>query len=81
MVKNWCNILSMEGVTVCGHHSECCVTFGIRYIDYIDFDRVDILKTHVGEISGCRWDLVFLLSKSEMGEIFQQITNGDTYQI
>ena len=20
MVKNWCNVLSMEGVTVCGHH-------------------------------------------------------------
>ena len=28
MVKNWCNVLSMEGVTVCGHHSECRVTFG-----------------------------------------------------
>ena len=28
MVKNWCNILSMEGVTVCGHHPECRVTFG-----------------------------------------------------
>ena len=31
MVKNWCNVLSMEGVTVCGHHPECRVTFG-RYI-------------------------------------------------
>ena len=28
MVKNWCNVLSMEGVTVCGHHPECRVTFG-----------------------------------------------------
>ena len=22
MVKNWCNVLSMEGVTVCGHLME-----------------------------------------------------------
>ena len=29
-VKNWCNVLSMEGVTVCGHHLECRVTFGRR---------------------------------------------------
>ena len=28
MVRNWCNVLSMEGVTVCGHHPECHVTFG-----------------------------------------------------
>ena len=28
MVKNWCDVLSMEGVTVCGHHPECGVTFG-----------------------------------------------------
>ena len=28
MVKNGCNVLSMEGVTVCGHHPECHVTFG-----------------------------------------------------
>ena len=28
MVKNWCNVISMEGVTVCGHHPECRVTFG-----------------------------------------------------
>ena len=28
MVKNWCNVLSMEGVTVCGHHPECRVTLG-----------------------------------------------------
>ena len=28
MVKNWCNVLSMAGVTVCGHHPECRVTFG-----------------------------------------------------
>ena len=28
MVKNWYNVLSMEGVTVCGHHPECRVTFG-----------------------------------------------------
>ena len=27
MVKNWCNVISMEGVTVCGHHPECRVTF------------------------------------------------------
>ena len=27
-VKNWCNSLSMEVVTVCGHHPECRVTFG-----------------------------------------------------
>ena len=27
MVKNWCNVLSMEGVTVCGHRPECRVTF------------------------------------------------------
>ena len=26
MVKIWCNVLSMEGVTVCGHHPECRVT-------------------------------------------------------
>ena len=24
MVKNWCNVLSMEGVTVCGHHKSIC---------------------------------------------------------
>ena len=28
MVKNWCNVLTMEGVIVCGHHPECRVTFG-----------------------------------------------------
>ena len=28
MVKKWCNVLSMEGVTVCGHHPEYGVTFG-----------------------------------------------------
>ena len=28
MVKNWFNVLSMEGVTVFGHHPECRVTFG-----------------------------------------------------
>ena len=28
MVKNWCNVLVMEGVTVCGHHPDCRVTFG-----------------------------------------------------
>ena len=28
MVKNWCNVLSIEGVTVCGHHPECRITFG-----------------------------------------------------
>ena len=28
MVNNWCNVLSMGGVTVCGHHPECRVTFG-----------------------------------------------------
>ena len=27
-VKNWCNVLSMEGVTVYGHHPEWRVTFG-----------------------------------------------------
>ena len=26
-VKNWCYVLSMKGVTVCGHHPECRVTF------------------------------------------------------
>ena len=28
MLKNLCNSLSMEGVTVCGLHPECRVTFG-----------------------------------------------------
>ena len=28
MVKNWCNVLSMEAVTVCGNYPECRVTFG-----------------------------------------------------
>ena len=28
MVKNWCNVSSMEGVTVHGHPPECGVTFG-----------------------------------------------------
>ena len=28
MVKSWFNVLSMEGVSVCGHHPECRVTFG-----------------------------------------------------
>ena len=28
MVKHWCNVLSMEGVPVCGHRPECRVTFG-----------------------------------------------------
>ena len=37
MVKNWCNILSMEGVTVCGHHPECRVTF--ERGDLILFER------------------------------------------
>ena len=27
-VKNWCNVLSMEGVTACGQHPECRVIFG-----------------------------------------------------
>ena len=26
--KKWCNVLSMEGDAVCGHHTECRVTFG-----------------------------------------------------
>ena len=26
--QNWCNVSSMEGVTVYGHHPECRVTFG-----------------------------------------------------
>ena len=26
--KNCCNVLSMGGVTVCGHHPECRVTIG-----------------------------------------------------
>ena len=28
MVKNWCNVSSIEGVTVCGLHPDCRVTFG-----------------------------------------------------
>ena len=28
MVKNWCNVLSMEDVTVCGHHPEYHILFG-----------------------------------------------------
>ena len=28
MVKNCCSVLLIEGVTVCGHHPECCVSFG-----------------------------------------------------
>ena len=28
MVKNCCNVLSMEDVIVFGHHPECRVTFG-----------------------------------------------------
>ena len=27
MVENWCNVQSMEGVTVCGYHPECHVIF------------------------------------------------------
>ena len=38
MVKNWCNSISMEGVTVCGHHPECRVTFerGGPHIVWLD---------------------------------------------
>ena len=40
MVKNWCNVLSMEGVTVCGHHPECRVTFGEG--DLILFGKIPV---------------------------------------
>ena len=40
MVKNWCNVLSMEGVTVCGHHPECRVTFGRG--DLILFGKIPV---------------------------------------
>ena len=38
--QNWCNVLSMEGVTVYGHHPECCVTFWER--DLILFGKIPI---------------------------------------
>ena len=41
MVKNWCNVISMEGVTVCGHHPECRVTFGRRG-DLILFGKIPV---------------------------------------
>ena len=31
-VKNWCNVLSMEGVTVYGHHPECRLTLGTHIV-------------------------------------------------
>ena len=41
MVKNWCNVLSMGSVTVCGHHPECRVTFG-RGDDIILFGKIHV---------------------------------------
>ena len=40
MVKNWRNVRSMEGVTVCGHHPECRVTFGTG--DLILFGKIPV---------------------------------------
>ena len=39
-VKNWCNVLSMEGVTVYGHHPECRVTLGDG--DLILFGKISV---------------------------------------
>ena len=41
-VKNWCTVLSMEGVTVCGHHQECRVKCG-RGGPHIQFILVCLL--------------------------------------
>ena len=39
-VKNWCNVWSMEGVTIYGHHPECRVTF--RIWGLILFDKIPV---------------------------------------
>ena len=44
-VKNWCNVWSMEIVTVYGHHPECCVTF--KRGDLILFDKIPVPTTEL----------------------------------
>ena len=39
-VNSRCNVWSMEGVTVCGHHPECRVKFGRG--DLILFDKIPV---------------------------------------
>ena len=41
MVTYWCNVLSMEGVTVCGHHPEYHVTFA-RVGPHIFFGKIPV---------------------------------------
>ena len=55
MVKNWCYVLEMEGVTVYGHHPECLVSFGRGgpHIVWLDprTDHITSLET----ISNVTW--------------------------
>ena len=57
MVKNCCNVLSMEGVTVCGHHPECHVTFGRGgLILFGNIPRTDH-RTSLETISNVPWHI------------------------
>ena len=47
MVKNWCNVLSMEGAIVCGHHPKCRVTFGRG--DLILFGKIPVPTIELSE--------------------------------
>ena len=61
MVKNWCNVLSMEGVTVCGHHPECRVTFGRG--DLILFGKIPVPTIELSEFYHRRiyWGVSFVI--------------------
>ena len=57
MVKNWCNVLSMEGVTVCGHHPECRVTFGRGGPHIVWWDPRTDHRTSLEKISNVPWHI------------------------
>ena len=55
MVKNWCNVLSKEGVTVCGHHPECRVSFGRGGPHIVWWDPRTDHRTSLETISNVPW--------------------------
>ena len=57
MVKNWCNVLSIEGVTVCGHHPECRVTFGRGGPHIVWWDPRTDHRTSLETISNVPWHI------------------------
>ena len=53
--ENWCNVWSIEGVTVYGHVPECHVTFGRERLHNVWWDSHIDHKTSWGTISFKEW--------------------------